>query len=371
MRPAKLFSVLVITALSVYASAGFYLLPLGNFEGDLTRMGKLPESKFGWTKPQPAIDPALLAQSPWQEAEVLVVGDSFSRPHLWQTILTREGFKVRTIDWGSVRSVCADFDSWLKAQHFHGRYLVLELVERGAEGALDRSARCDKMSYRTDSSPPPLPPEVLPNRESRSYTGKLSVGIQTWLHSVEYTYLAGNPDFNEWTLPNHVQMKRLADGCTLFSHPHCQDVLFLQEDRVQDFDETMLQNMGAINSRLKDYELIWAIVPDKSTAYINSDKQFWNRIEERFGSPNLLQVFRQAIREKTLDLYRGNDTHLSTGGFLLMGESILNSMKTAPVERDPLHAEGGNRYTSPSVAKRHVKMPARETRMGEESMPRN
>lgn len=327
MRPAKLFSVLVITALSVYAAVGFYLLPLGNFEGDLTRMGKLPESKFGWTKPQPAIDPALLVQSAWQEADVLVVGDSFSRPHLWQTILTGEGLKVRTVDWGSVGSICSDFGSWLRTQHFQGKYIVLELVERGAEGTLERSVRCDKMSYRADSYPVPPPPEVLPNRENRSHTGQLSVGIQTWLHSLEYTYLTDDPNFRQWTLPNHVQMRRLDDGCELFSHPHCKDVLFLQEDRVQDFNETMLRNMGEITSRLKDYQLIWVIVPDKSTAYINSNKQFWNRQEERFGSPDLLQAFRQAIQEKTLDLYRGNDTHLSTEGFLLMGKTIRNSMK--------------------------------------------
>ena len=327
MNHSKLFSILVFAALGMYAIIGFYFLPLSDFEGDLTRLGKVPESKFDWTKPQPAIAAELLKQASWQEADVLVVGDSFSKPHLWQTVLTQQGLRVRTEDWRNIRSICEDFSSWLKEQGFSGKVVIFEMAERGAEDVLDRSVKCKRMSYRATPYFQPTPPATLPNRQLSRYTGTLSVGIQTWFHSLEYSYLHGSPDFKQWELPNHVKMQRIANGCDLFSHPQCQDVLFLTEDRIQDFNETMLVNMNTINAKLNGVKPIWAVVPDKSTTYLNFNKQFWNQAEQRFHAPNLLQLFRKEIKNKTIDFYRGNDTHLSTSGFLVMGEAIRQSMQ--------------------------------------------
>ena len=327
MKHSKLFSILVVAALTIYAIIGFYFLPLSDFEGDLTRLGKLPESKFGWTKPQPAIAADLLQQATWQEADVLVVGDSFSKPHLWQTVLTQQGLRVRTEDWRNIHSICADFSPWLKSQKFNGKFVIFEMVERGAEDVLERSVRCNKMSYRATPYLQPSPPEVLPDRQLRRYTGKLSVGIQTWFHSLEYSYLNGSPDFKQWELPNQVRMQRIPNGCDLFSHPQCQHALFLTEDRIQDFNETILASMNTINTELKGFKPIWVVVPDKSTAYLNFNKQFWNRAEQRLHAPNLLKIFRSEIENKTIDFYRGNDTHLSTNGFLVMGEAIRQSMQ--------------------------------------------
>ena len=327
MQHGKLFSILVVAALTTYAIIGFYFLPLSDFEGDLTRLGKLPESKFGWTKPQPAIAADLLHQATWQEADVLVVGDSFSKPHLWQTVLTQQGLRVRTEDRRNIHSICEDFSPWLKSQKFNGKFVIFEMVERGAEDVLERSVRCNKMSYRATPYLQPSPPEVLPDRQLRLYTGKLSVGIQTWLHSLEYSYLNGGPDFKQWELPNQVRMQRVANGCDLFSHPQCQDVLFLTEDRIQDFNETMLANMSIVNAKLNGFKPIWVVVPDKSTVYLNFNKQFWNYAEQSLHAPNLLQVFRSEIENKTIDFYRGNDTHLSTQGFMVMGEAIRQSMR--------------------------------------------
>jgi hypothetical protein len=260
---------------------------------------------------------------------VIVLGDSFSRSHLWQTALAQQGLRVRTEDWQNIPAICTDFSSWLNSRKFHGQFVVFEMVERAAEDVLERSVRCSQMSYhaRPIFNPRPLPPATLPNRQLRHYTGKLSVGIQTWFHSVEYSYLNGSPDFMQWELPNHVKMQRISNGCDLFSHPYCQDVLFLTEDRIPDFNETMLNNMGTINSRLSGFKSIWVVVPDKSTVYLNFNKQFWNRAEQHFHAPNLLRVFRKEIQNNKIDLYRGNDTHLSTEGFLIMGEAIRKSMQ--------------------------------------------
>ena len=336
MKHTKLFSVLVIASLFIYATLGFYFLPLSGFEGGLTRMGKLPESLFGWTKPQPQIHSELLRQSDWQDADVLVVGDSFSvgdpllsntKPYLWQTVLVQNGFKVHTEGWGNISAICEDFTPWLKSKGFKGKYIILENVERAAESNLDKSIKCHSMSYRSTPYSLPSPPDVIPDRERKDYSGKLSVGIQTWLHELEYSYLSSQSNFNQWELPNHVKMQRLSNGCSLFSHPRCQDVLFLTEDRIEDFDENMFAKMATIESRLPNLTPIWVIVPDKSTVYLNPNKQFWNQSSQRLHAPNLLKSFRQSIQNNTVDLYRGNDTHLSTEGFLIMGETIRQSMQ--------------------------------------------
>ena len=144
MKYAKLFSLLVVSIIGLYGAVGFYFLPLAGFEGDLTRVGMLPESMFGWTKPQPAVDPILLRSASWQEADVLVVGDSFSAPRIWQTVLVKRGLKVRTESWGGLPAICEDFDEWLKNIGFKGKYVLLEIVERNTEGTLSKSINCKK-----------------------------------------------------------------------------------------------------------------------------------------------------------------------------------------------------------------------------------
>jgi hypothetical protein len=72
---------------------------------------------------------------------------------------------------------------------------------------------------------------------------------------------------------------------------------------------------------------IWIFVPNKSTVYLYPDKQFWNEAERRYGAPNLLRMTQQALERKEVDLYPANGTHISTTGYLLMGEEILKAMQ--------------------------------------------
>ena len=74
MKRAKVFSRFVFLFTAIYGMAGFYFLPMANYEGDLTRIAMLPESRFGWTKTQPNVDPALLQHSSWKDADVFVIG---------------------------------------------------------------------------------------------------------------------------------------------------------------------------------------------------------------------------------------------------------------------------------------------------------
>lgn len=320
MTHAKFFSVLVFTVSAIYGAIGFYCLPLAGFEGDLTRMNKLPESLFGWTKARPAVDQGLMQQATWQDADVLVVGDSFSEPGVWQTALTRRGLRVRTEYWGSIRAICEDFARSIRGRGFKGRYVIIEIIERYVEGGLDESVGCKKMEYHSsaDTDNQRHPPATSIDRNKKNYSGRLSVGIQVWLNVLEYDQRGKKPA--------GTKIERIPDGCSLFSHSRCNDVLFLGSDRIQDLGEDSLANMEKINARFDGLVPIWVIVPDKSTAYLRPDKHFWDKAERRFHAPNLLETFRQAIRDKTVDLYPANNTHLSTTGYLLMGEAIYRSM---------------------------------------------
>ena len=340
MRHARIFSICVFAVVLVYGAVGFYYLPLATFNGDLTRMGLLPEKLFGWTKPRPALDPKWMQQSSMQQADVLVIGDSFSEVRVWQTVLTQSGLKVRTESWKNINGVCADIVPWLRVQGFTGKYLVIESVERLLADRFGNRVTCKHQRYhpsytKIDESPRPPPVSVNVNR--RNYASKLSVGIQTRLNMLKYEILSQATDFKSWVLssntPGHVKnnvkvkVARVADGCVLFSHARCDDALFITTDQPDEVGEDILNNIEILNSRLNGVTPIWVFVPNKSTAYLYPDKQFWNKAEQRFKAPNLLRMTQQAIHKKTVDLYPANNTHLSTTGYLLMGEEILKAIQ--------------------------------------------
>ncbi len=96
---------------------------------------------------------------------------------------------------------------------------------------------------------------------------------------------------------------------------------------MEDFNEATLDKMQVINERLKGIRPVWVIVPNKSTAYLFPEKHFWDKAEQRFRAPNVLKVLRQQITEKTIDLYPANETHLSTSGYLILGDAIYRSLQ--------------------------------------------
>lgn len=330
MNHARFFSVLVLVLTALYGAIGFYELPLASFQGDLTRLGMLPESLFGWTKPQPAIDPALLQQSSWKDADVLVVGDSFSDSRVWQTVLTRAGLRVRTESWDSLRGICEDFMPWLRSQGFTGKYVVLESIERNADSILSRSVACKRMQFHPNvyADIPRGAPAVTFDLKPRDFSGKLSVGLQTLVNVWKYERTSSAPGFTSKDLSNGARLARVKNGCELFSHAACNDALFYDQDKAEDLPGNALDNIGTLNARLTGIEATWVFVPNKSTTYLYPDKQFWDKAEQRFHSPNLLRLFRQSIAARTVDLFPANNTHLSTTGYLIMGAAIYREMQS-------------------------------------------
>lgn len=338
MRHAKSFSIIVFVSVLAYGAVGFYFLPLVTFQGELTRMSLLPESLFGWTKPQPQLDIKWMQQATMQEADVLVIGDSFSDSRVWQSVLTQNNLKVRTESWNSMQGICGDFADWAKAQGFKGRYVIAEIVERNLIGTLQRSTDCAQTQYHPHASvdAPRYPPAVSFDTKQGNYAGKLSTGIKTRLNVLEYEHRSRPDDFKLWELPNNVKVARVKDGCDYFSHASCKDSLFLAEDESAEVNTIAFELIEAHATRLHDFTTIWVVVPNKFTTYLYPNKTFWNEANLRLRMPNLLLVNQLALHNKTVDLYPANNTHYSTTGYLLMGQEIFKAISATTPSR-PAH----------------------------------
>ena len=144
----KIFSLIIIVMVTVFGIVTCPFLGYSNYDGDLTRMGMLPEKYFGWTAPQPKIDNTLLISSNWVDADILVIGDSFSEKLIWQSKLVQAGYKVRTENWASVGQICHDFNDWLNLNKFKGRYVIIQSVENSFDARLKKSVQCNKTQYK-------------------------------------------------------------------------------------------------------------------------------------------------------------------------------------------------------------------------------
>lgn len=326
MKHAKVFSILVFLAIGLYGAIGLYFLPLAGFEGDQTRIGLLPESLFGWTHPQPAVEPA--RQAAWKDADVLVIGDSFSVGRVWQTELVRHGLRVRTEHWTNIRGICEDFAPWLRGMGFRGKHIVLETVERNVASGLADSVRCKKMDFHSsfDADLPRSAPPTFVDRSESDYSGKISIGIQTLFNLATYERLSAQPNFRRWDTGRGSIVVRVPDGCKLLSHVRCNDALFLASDSPQDLSIDVIDNMQTLDKRMAGLSTLWVVVPNKTTAYLHPEKQFWTEADLRVRSVNMLKIVRQIIEAKTVDVYPANNQHFSTATYLLMGKAIYRDM---------------------------------------------
>jgi len=294
--------------------------------GDLTRIGRVPESDFGWRTGQAAVPRAALADASLAEADVLVIGDSFSVGRLWQSVLVGQGLKVATTHWDQIgNALCGDLDEWLRSQGFRGRTVIVQTVQRWVVRRMDRSAACARTQgvYRPmgdSAAPPDEPPGWALNDRA-----KLSTGITTWTHGLRVRrdlreVVFRDPD-NDIPL---VSVRPLADGCVQFSHRLCDRGLFLAEDVMMDVPGDRQSAIARrISSAHPALRIVWMIVPDKTTVYAEPGRGagFARQIEAAGLGPDLF-AHAQAARRSIRDFYWPNDTHLSTRGMLDVGEEI-------------------------------------------------
>jgi hypothetical protein len=305
--------------------------------GDLTRIGHFAERDFGWRTTQPAISSELFKDYALVDADVVVIGDSFSVSRTWQTRLIADGLKVSTIEWKDLKTDEAlpkDLATVLRNSGFKGRYVIIESIERIFQTRMaalsEKSYLINKQAFVFNSAFPLYP---FTNRE-RFTLHKLNGGdwgIRTLYNSIK---IALNlPD--KYLKSGAVQPVK-QDACQLFSHRLCQYMLFVDGDfKKETFNS--IANVLVINKDMQAHGIqpIWLIVPDKATVYLGYGKlnnhpyqNIWHIFAQypELIAPDLASAFIQQSRI-IKDFYMPNDTHLSANGFLYLGEMMINEMR--------------------------------------------
>lgn len=302
--------------------------------GDLTRVGYFSEHDFGWQLEQPAIPNELFKDYSLAEADILVIGDSFSEYRIWQSRLTANGLKVSTLTWrdlkkDSAEMLPANLGEVLRKAGFKGHYVVIESIERFFQLRMKTLSKEQKTIIKPDPAPTIL--SVKRERFSFSKLNGVEWGKETLYNKIKLILKLPEKYFES----NSVKIVGFP-GCQLFSHRLCDYAIFIDMDfQKETFDS--IANVLSINKNLKiaGIQPIWMVVPDKSTVYLGYGKlnkypyqNIWQSLAQypELIAPDLGTTFIQKSRTMT-DFYLPNDTHLSVSGFLYLGDFMLREIR--------------------------------------------
>ncbi|MGQ5525276.1 hypothetical protein ACUHMQ_18720 [Chitinimonas sp. PSY-7] len=357
LSPRKFSLILVIPMIVlalVGSIAGYVFKPL---QGDLTRLAQLPESDFGPQQAQPSISNKWQVNTPIAQADMLIIGDSFSMGHEWQSRIQERGIKTATVHWDSLRSCDrrnASYGDFLvrliRESGFKGRYIMLESVEREFEQRMQ--LRCDRVTAT---------PANLSLSGYSAAASKPEILGWGWVYKALWHKLVLQRKPQEKTFGG-AKVVAMA-GCNLFSNLRCDYGLFYKNDfRKPSF--TSAQQVAAIDARLRELNVqpLWLIIPDKSTAYlgygVNNEQPYvniWQTLAQQttVKSLDLGELLRQQSHQQR-DLYLPNNTHLGNAGYLYLGDLVLQVLpsltrtgsKSRELERDKAKTAEEAEFTS-------------------------
>lgn len=305
--------------------------------GDLTRIGNFPEHYFGWQLEQPPIMPENLKDYPMNEADILVIGDSFSLSRVWQSKLIAAGLKVSTITWQELKTdeaLRADLGEALRAAGFKGHYVIIESIERLFQIRMKVLSPSRESIIKHElilNSDFPMYPLVKRERISFDKLNGAYWGVKALYNTIKLSL-----NVSDKYLKSGAVQAVSFDGCQLFSHRLCNYGIFVDgEFKKETFNS--IDNVLTVNKNLQNAGIqpIWLIVPDKSTIYLGYGalgkypyQNIWQKFAEypELIAPDLGTAF---IKQSRIikDFYMPNDTHLSTNGFLYLGDFMANEMR--------------------------------------------
>lgn len=356
----KKYSLLLIVplfsiAIAIWVAEAYF----GTLYGDLTRIGYLDEGDFGWQMQQPPVPVERLKNHSLAEADILVIGDSFSMPLIWQSRLVSAGFKPSTLNWNAFKpcGLGRNLGEVIRQTGFRGRYVIFENIEHGFQDRANSTCEITseiKGAAYNGFSPPTAPParvQILSNREplgGRSEPVGGDWALNALITKIKLTYL-DNSTINYMDSGNATYKTRVVsiDGCNLFSNRLCNYALFYNRDfQKKTFAST--DNVLSINRDLQKVGIksIWLVVPDKATVYLGYGKlnmnpyvNVWSELARHteLVAPNLGEAFTQKSR-LIKDFYKPNDAHLSTNGYLCLGDLMTDIIKRLEYDSPP-HGE--------------------------------
>jgi len=326
MTPAKLWLQLFTAGFAVIVAMLIVTLNTPIPYGDLSRIGLVSDHEFGWQLEPPHVERKYLRASPIKEADILVIGDSFSMTNRWQSVLQKQGYRVSTIFWGEFReTLCDDFDAWLDRAGFKGKLVVIESVERLLADRLANTQKCKAMNKLPESRIEPFfeSPDQVPGF-ALNWKGKLTSGYVTYrnTHAAMETEGPTLAAKQTWVRP-------VPDGCSMFSNRFCSKALFFKDD--DDNGELTVEHveqMRAFSEAHRARSIMWMVIPNKTTTYVMPErsKDFVTAFAKAGLGPDLF-TFAKEQKSKIRDFYFPNDTHLSMHGQLALGDLMLGAVR--------------------------------------------
>jgi hypothetical protein len=335
MNPYRLWNTVFLTGFAIITALFAWTLFTPPYVGDLTRMGFLSERQFAWRDPQPAVEAAHMRTTRLADADIVVVGDSFSATWVWQSELVKRGLKVKTLVWGEVGLICADFGPWLRRQGYRGQVVVVQSVERELADRLEQSVGCRQTTAqlgKDEAASRPVP-DPMPPAQALNWGEQVLTGARTWHNTRKVSSLSGEAVLGDSAAPFVVRAKHLEQGCRWFSHALCSKGVFLNKDfihpplearmaaQMQEISKAQLASAG----NEPPVRLLWLAVPNKTTVYLERSTPFWGEVEKLGLGPDLYKVM-LAGRDQVRDLYLPNETHLSNAGYLLLGRTVVAAL---------------------------------------------
>ncbi len=306
------------------------------YHGDLTRVGKWTDYDFTWSIEQQAIDPSLQKSHDIKEADVLVIGDSFSASLYWQSVLIKDNLKVTSLTWSQIGNlICQDFEVALKEQGFKGKQIIIESVERVAKRQFEKSVNCQssKTFPKQTASQNAEPHPTMGQADFiMNWNGQFIAGMQTIINTIGIRIHSGYTRLYN-LFSKSVRIYEINDGCRYFSNRLCQYGLFFREDYQQaGLDDKVIEDIKTLKSRLPNYQTTWVVIPNKSSIYhredlLESSADFWAKLAKENLGPDLFKSTQEA-KLTMKDIYAPNNTHYGSSGYIFVGEQIASYLKS-------------------------------------------
>jgi hypothetical protein len=323
----KWFAFPVITFFAIAIPLTLFFEPIS---GDLTRIGHWSERDYGWHHPQPTV--VVRANgSVIENPQVLILGDSFSHPNIWQSYLA-ESRRLEILSFQYQEVGCIEnWLRWVSEKHYPNvRTIVIETVERGFVPLFRSLNSC---AGRAPKSFELAGGNLLPVRSTKGLMLDAGYLIPTAANSIR-TALSDSVVASGEVINVSLSTDKL------FSSRRSNRLLYYMEDDLKagwsEKDMTAaVKNLKRVQDGLAEQglRLVVVVVPDKSTTYrpYMTDRASRNGYPDIFRqlssagvrNVNLLDQFQHAAGE-VVDLYLPNDTHLSTQGYKLMASQVAD-----------------------------------------------
>lgn len=337
MKYSLILGGLLLAALLLLTLTAVYIEPL---EGELTRLGGYAERDFGWNGVQRKLGPDVVLDDRYGEYhDVVVIGDSFSKPGLWQSLFRKE----TSLSFATLDVVSTSLDEFVAGEPFRRFPPRLMVVEIGERMLLDKFGS----PRMTCSQAAPVAPQDRPRQDLVATPVSLQDDLRPRtvdLGNVNLKYallflqrsLVRSVLGHDFTRVRQYPLtrsdlftSRKSDRILVYSNDLIKANWTAEDVRAAACAIKTLQDRVEANGRTR-FALM--LIPDKSSAYVDyiTEPELRNmvRIDPILAAQgiNLLplnDLIKAAIVAREPDVYLPNDTHFGIRGHELAARSLV------------------------------------------------